>query len=111
MQSETCSRWSCEIHLFVEGRSPSGRLIRDIRRLSTAYFADSRPTEFLVGTALLRVPGSIRVTGITSTPQTAASCLFPASRHGLCKRSRLLWTLILFFSWVAIRWLYLFTRL
>jgi len=38
----------------VEGRSPAGRLIRDIRQLSTAYFAEGRPTEFLVGTAEYR---------------------------------------------------------
>jgi len=35
----------------VEGRSPAGRLIRDIRQLSTAYFAEGRPTEFLAGTS------------------------------------------------------------
>jgi len=36
----------------VEGRSPAGRLIRDIRQLCTAYFAEGRPTEFLAGTAV-----------------------------------------------------------
>jgi hypothetical protein len=34
----------------VEGRSSLKRLIQDITPLSTAYFADGRPTEFLVGT-------------------------------------------------------------
>src|SRR5216683_6380348 len=33
------------------GNSPSGRLIRHITQLNTAYFADGRPTEFLAGTA------------------------------------------------------------
>src|SRR5260370_36275760 len=33
------------------GNSPSGRLIRHITQLNTAYFADGQPTEFLAGTA------------------------------------------------------------
>ena len=34
----------------MEGRSPSGGLSKHIAPLSTAYFADNRPIEFLVGT-------------------------------------------------------------
>jgi hypothetical protein len=50
VQDEPCARLLCEVQFFVEGRSPSGRLIRHITPLSTTYFADDQPTEFLVGT-------------------------------------------------------------
>src|SRR5712664_4986664 len=51
MQNDPCARLLCEVQFFAEGRSPAGRLIRDIRQLCTAYFAEGRPTEFLAGTA------------------------------------------------------------
>ena len=51
MQNDPCARLLCEVQFFAEGRSPAGRLIRDIRQLSTAYFAEGRPTEFSAGTA------------------------------------------------------------
>ncbi len=37
------------------------RLIRDITPLSTAYFADGPPAEFLVGTGLQRAANSIAI--------------------------------------------------
>src|SRR5437879_8203859 len=51
VQDEPCARLLCEVQFFVEGRWPSGRLIRHITPLSTTYFADDQPTEFLVVTA------------------------------------------------------------
>ncbi len=46
------------------GRTPASRgLIRDIAPLSAAYFADGRPTEFLVGTGRLRSVSSGQVIG------------------------------------------------
>src|SRR5712664_1306651 len=58
MQNDPCARLLCEVQFFAEGRSPAGRLIRDIRQLSTAYFAEGRPTEFSAGTS---DGGSIRL--------------------------------------------------
>jgi hypothetical protein len=40
----------------VEGRSPSGGLIRETTPLSTAYFADGQPTEFSVETTVPHGP-------------------------------------------------------